>query len=341
MRTVVGAPRITRIAASGETFADFQPYVAGLEAAGRVVFTATLRDGRSGVFAGDGTAACKPLLVAPRGAIDAMSSHPALNRRSDMTVYVATAGGGTAVVLLRDGVLHTLAARDERFAEIGPLGPTMNEAGVVAFRATTRDGLAGVYAGTPDGVVTIAEARGDVCEFHGLPVIDAHGVVAAHATVRAEDGTLREAVLRGRGGAAERVVMTAGRLQTLSPFVSVDDGDGVGFGAVTDEGHPGAFIARRGKLLTLAPPDGRFATLRSVLLTRPGRFVAVGTAPGGDISVFAGPDPVADRVLGIGDAFGGSRIAALAVNPVSVNRDGAIAIRVLLEDERQLILRAV
>src|SRR6185436_5257868 len=49
------------IAATGPRFADFRPYVASIDATGRVAFQATLPGGESGLYAGDGSGAAVEL----------------------------------------------------------------------------------------------------------------------------------------------------------------------------------------------------------------------------------------------------------------------------------------
>ena len=56
--------------------------------------------------------------------------------------------------------------------------------------------------------------------------------------------------------------------------------------------------------------------------------------------MFSGPDPVNDCLLGLGAALLGSAIVDFALNPVSINDRGQVAIRVKLANELQLILRA-
>jgi hypothetical protein len=63
----------------------------------------------------------------------------------------------------------------------GPLGPTMNDRGTVAFRANLGSGGSGIYTGR-DGLIASIAATGDVFSaFHGLPVINSRGVVAFRA----------------------------------------------------------------------------------------------------------------------------------------------------------------
>ena len=83
-----------------------------------------------------------------------------------------------------------------------------------------------------------------------------------------------------------------------------------------------------------------FESFRGVLINRTGLVVFYATPVGGRLGIYKGPDPVRDRVLSIGDPIFQSTMVEFALNPVSVNEKGQIAIRVNLEDGRQVILRA-
>jgi hypothetical protein len=76
------------------------------------------------------------------------------------------------------------------------------------------------------------------------------------------------------------------------------------------------------------------------LLTDAGDVVLIATPRGGRPGIFAGPDPMADRILCLGDPLLDSNVVDLASNPVSVNAVGQVAIRAELADGRELILRA-
>jgi hypothetical protein len=111
--------------------------VASVNDAGTVAFQAALRGGGTGVFTGSGGAiaeAAGPALLA------GVTSHPDLNDAGATSFYGDLPGGGQGVFLLRNGRLQTIADTRGPFASIGPLGPTMNEAGTVAFRADRKAG---------------------------------------------------------------------------------------------------------------------------------------------------------------------------------------------------------
>jgi len=160
---------LTVIAATGERFGDASPYVASVNDSGTVAFQGALRSGGSGVFTGSGGEVAEA--VGP-DRVSGVTSHPDLNNAGKLSFYGELLGGGQAAFLLRDGQLQTIADTRGGFESIGPLGPTMNQAGAVAFRADPAQGVSGIYAGDHESVATIADTEGPWSEFHGLPVID-------------------------------------------------------------------------------------------------------------------------------------------------------------------------
>jgi len=77
-----------------------------------------------------------------------------------------------------------------------------------------------------------------------------------------------------------------------------------------------------------------------VLLDSGGRVIFYATPRGGELGIFSGPDPMKDSILGLGTSLFGSTIVDFALNPVSINDGGQIAIRVKLANDMQHVLRA-
>jgi hypothetical protein len=98
-----------------------------------------------GVFSGRGGEVAEA--VGPQY-LGSVTSHPDLNGSGAMCFYGSLSGGGENIFLLDDGRLQTIADTRGPFAAIGPLGPTMNEAGTVAFRANRTPEVSGIFAGT-------------------------------------------------------------------------------------------------------------------------------------------------------------------------------------------------
>jgi hypothetical protein len=320
------------VAATGERFADFAPYVASVNDAGTVAFQAGLRGGGSAVFMDDGGALSE---VAGPEVLADVTSHPDLNDAGEMSFYGEQSGGGHAVFLLHDGRLQTIADTRAAFASIGPLGPTMNEAGTVAFRADPRPEVHGIFAGDAGALFTIADTEGPWGRFHGLPVINSSGEVVFRADRK--DGV--EGIYAGREGSTRTIVETGERFETLAEFPSANDDRTVAFAATLRGGGEGIFTVDEGGIRTIVEPDGSFESCRA-LITNAGAVVCIAAPRGGSLGLFAGSDPGAGRILAVGDPLLGSSLEEFAANPVSVNAAGQVAVRVKLADDRQCILRA-
>jgi hypothetical protein len=324
---------LTVIASTGERFSGFAPYVASVNDAGTVAFQAALRDGGSGVFTGSGGAVAEavgPALLA------GVTSHPDLNNAGDMSFYGDLLGGGQGVFLLRDGCLQTVADTHGPFASIGPFGPTMNEAGMVAFRADLAPGVSGIFAGDGAAVATVADGEGPWSRFHGLPVITGNGTVVFRTDRK--DGI--QGIYAGRGGSIRTVAETGDLFETLGRFPSANEHGTVAFAATLRVGGERLFRADEDRVTPIVETDDAFETSRGAMITNARAVVRIATPRGGTLGLFSGPDPVADRILAIGDPLLGSTVAELGSNPVSVNAAGQVAISATLTDGRQIIVRA-
>jgi hypothetical protein len=317
------------IAETDERFSDFAPYVASVSSEGTVAFQATLRDGTSGVWMGDGgpvTVITDPVTGPFRG----VCSHPDINGEGSSCFYADIESAGRGVFLVRDGNVVTVAD------SAGPLGPTINEAGIIAFRADRGNSGSGVYTGSGGAVTTIAETSGRFRIFHGLPLIGTGGAV----TFRADLEGGGEGIYVSDGQQVMIVVETGDLFSGLGRFPFASETGTVAFCAHLRSGGSGVFTVTSGEIATVVDTTGPFESFRGVLLDDTGGLIFYATPRGGELGVFAGPDPVGDRLLSVGSPLFGSAVADFALNPVSINAAGQIAIRVALEDERQMILRA-
>jgi hypothetical protein len=323
---------LTVIATTGDRFSDFAPYVASVNDAGVVAFQAALRDGGTGVFTGDGGPVAQgvgPPLVA------GVTSHPDINGLGALSFYGEFTGGGQGVFLVRDRRLSTLADTGRSFAAIGPLGPTMNEAGAIAFRGDSSEGVSGVYVGNGETITTIADTQGHWSAFHGLPVINGRGIVVFRADRK--DGV--QGVYAARAGSVRTVVESGETFAEIGQFPTVNDHGTVAFVATRRSGEMGILVADGDDITEIDDTDSAFESYRGALISGAGGVIRIATLRSGNLGLFSGPDPVADRILAIGDPLFGSTVIDFAANPVSVSAAGHLAIRVSLKNGRQLILR--
>ncbi|HEY9840731.1 MAG: choice-of-anchor tandem repeat NxxGxxAF-containing protein [Candidatus Sericytochromatia bacterium] len=324
-------------------FNDFSPYAAAINADGRVAFQAGLKNGLSGIFAGTGEAIVS-LADCNTGPISDFYSHPALAGEC-CCFYAGLRSGGQGLFLLRQGQMIRLAetlSADGPFARIGPLGPTINPSGTVAFRADTVQGTSGIYTAAEGRQFTIAETGPRFSGFQGLPVINPSGTVVFRADLC--DGG--QGIYAGSGAGLTTIAETGEQFCELGLFPSMDDAGTVVFKAGLTAGGEGIFAVSCGQIRSMIgtnDTDCGFASFRGALIGPAGEFIFFATPmvgqPRGQLGVFTGPDPVRDRVLALGDELCESQVTDFALNHVSLNAVGQMAIRVALANGRQLILR--
>jgi len=94
------------------------------------------------------------------------------------------------------------------------------------------------------------------------------------------------------------------------------------------------------EIATIVDTKGPFEHFRGVLINNTGTTIFYATPEDGQLGVYAGPGPTFHRIIAMGQPLFGSTVADFALNPVSLNDAGQVAIRVKLADGRQFILRA-
>lgn len=318
------------LARSGDHFADFRPYVASIDDRGVVAFQAGLAGGGTGVFVADEGGA-RPLAVSD-ATVRAFASHPDRDGDGATSVYAELAGGVAALVVVRDGRAMSLVE-----GGVGPLGPTMNARGEIAYRATTRAGHQAIFVVSASGgaPVLVAESGARFAGFEGLPVVTEAGAVVFRADLAAGG----QGIFRHQRGALVTVVETGDELAELGRFPSAA-GDGTVVFVASRPGGGGAVLRARGdERTTVVDAGAGFESFRGALVNDRGDLVFYATPPGGTLGIYRGPDPAADRLLAIGDPLLGSTISAFALNPVSMNRAAQLAVRVELASGGQAIVR--
>jgi hypothetical protein len=330
--------RLTPIATNDDRFVDFAPYVPAINDAGIVAFQATLPDGQSGLFTSDGAAIAEVAVTASAACpVRQFASHPDINLAGSLAVYATLKSGAEAVLLLRaDGSLAASDAHDG-FAGIGPLGPTLNEHGEIAVRGTSPAGRACIGVRRRDARFhAIAEAGERFRGFEGLPVVNGRGQVAFRADL--PDG--RQGVFVHRDGQCAAIATTGSGFEEIGRFPTLDDRGTVAFVARRTAGAAGVFTASPHGPACVVDAAAGFESFRGVLVDDAGLVAFYGTPVGGRLGIYTGTDPLRHRLLGLGDALFGAAVADFALNPVSVNGRGQLAIRVALDDGRRFILRA-
>jgi hypothetical protein len=313
------------IAETGPRFSGFAPFVPSIDAHGRVAFQASLArsGGRSGIFReADGEIV---ELASTDDRVQQFVSHPDVAADGSWCAYAVLASGAAALVLGAPDRVTTIAEG----ARVGPLGPTMNERGAIAFRGRTPSGDASIAKTDGSSVVHVADSR-RFAAFHGLPLIDEHARVVFRADLH--DGT--QGIYADDGST---LVDTTDELATIGAFPCMNAHGVVAFTGTRKDGAAGVFTVGKGRLVAVV--QGGFESFRGALLDDDGEVVFFATRAsreGGSLGVYAEDG---SALLAIGDAAAGSRVVDFALNPVSINRRGELACRVALASGREAIVR--
>jgi len=338
----------TRIADTSSFPGGIQAPVA-LNDDGRVAFVAARPGGVNGVFVGRGGAITT---VADTSRTFTFFGFPGINGLGQTTFfankgdhlggYYAGLDGGTTIVENRGAVL---GSGGDIFSS--PSG-TFSAVEIIP-RLPRQPQL--IVAGDGGRVIRIADTSGLFQSLDLDPRVNASGRVAFHAMRR----DFSEGIFVGNGGALKVIADTSGSFVTFKDSPAINDRGDVLFGAgvnAPDGGLiSGLFLSRHGEIHTVVDSTGMFADFGGTAgLNARGQIAFQGTThpdpnlPGdsGLAGIFTGGDPVADRVIAVGDALDGSTVSGL--DPLSfassLNNAGQIAFLVFLADGRTGVYRA-
>lgn len=309
------------VAETGDRFSDFSPYVPAIDGRGNVAFQAKLPSGETGVFIWTEGQVRQEVSVG-HGLL-AIESHPDMNDDGTLCFYGSTPEG-QGLFVRAEGCLRQVSPKG---LLVGPLGPTINASGSIAFRAI-RAGKPGVYVAAKGECMLVAEVGERFACFHGLPVVRECGDVAFRADL--VDG--RQGVYLWDGTEVSAVAESGDAWTSLGSFPSANE-ESLVFAASTSSGS-GVFVSTDGAIRPYVQGAGQF---RGALIAASGRVVHFVTPVDGQLAVYEG----AQKVLGIGDGWLGSSISEFALNSVSISPSGRLAIRVRLQDGRQVIVRSL
>lgn len=309
------------VAETDDRFCDFAPYVPAVLENGDVLLSARTSAGKWHVFRLDGEN------VADAFTSTEVCSHPAFGG-GVLAVYAAQSNSERIVLAGGDGAFKSIA-------HAGPLGPTLNANGVVAFRTELPGGLQQI--GTFDGNARIHADSSQFSRFHGLPLAMTDGSVVFRAD--RHDGVY--GIFRSVENGIVPIALTGERFNLLNNFPSALD-DAVAFCATSLSGQSNAYIARDGVITPLLRDASAFESMRGVLIDSRGRVTFYATPASGEfvgkLAIFQTDGAQTDCLLAIGASMDDSIVDEFALNPVSINLAGRVAIRVKLENGKQKIL---
>jgi hypothetical protein len=323
---------------TGGDFRNFAPYVPAVNRERSISFQADV-DGGSGVYTihqGDveTIAEASPHFTAIPPDMTGVISHPARNTEGWLCAYAQLANEQTGLLAWKGTEVVTIASSGKTWRGIGPLGPTMNEEGRIGFRGMSHDGHEGVWLGHVSGEVHCIAKTGDTfVGFQGLPVVNDSNQVLYRADLH--DG--HEAIYCWQDGESTCIVSTTeGEWTSLGRFPTMNAKGQVAFVGTRQDGTSAVGLVEDGVCRLAVHPE-TCESIRGVLLSGAGESLVFATPTGGRLGIYRGDITKENCVLAIGEEHFGGVVADFALNPVSMNEQGDWAVRVGLEDGRQLL----
>jgi hypothetical protein len=302
----------TRIAGADEAFLFTGAPV--ISADGTVFFAGSQGGVGGAIFAGNGGGPATPVLTNASGLSE--FNQLAVNGHGTVAFEAFRASDGRRGIFTYDGTALTpIATTGGPFASVA--APRINDAGTVTFRASfdPQGSRQAVYTGNggPLTQVATSDPPRSSFSFAPLPAINASGLVAFNSSLSAGDW----GIFTGTGGQLTQLYGSGGALLTLGT-PDLNDAGQVVFLAGT-QGGQAILVGDGGPLTTVADTSQTFQDF----LSGPGPsinnqgevvFLADLTASlGGGTGIFTGPDPVADKVIAVGDDLFGGRVVGLGL----------------------------
>jgi hypothetical protein len=315
---------------------------------GDIAFKSDRGAAEDGIYRANAGGGVTPIAeVAPgSGFVLLANGNPSMNDSGQVSFGAIPSPDGGQAILRGDGTtLTTIAstsAQRRGFASFGN-NTSINDAGEVAFDGQLGSGARGLFSGTGGATTTHylntedATVDGSPARFNATedrPSINNLGDIAFLDEIQ---GTFRQDIFRGQeqsfttisasnppSAATPPLLNNGGTVVWQTEFV-----DETGFAAraiVTGDGV--------GSDTTVVDSSGEFNIFDSYAINNAGAVAFSATLDSDNLgpSIFVGPDPKKDRVIGRGDKLDGGTVAGLRFCEEGLNDSGQLAFIAEIED---------
>jgi len=226
--------------------------------------------------------------------------------------------------------------------------PGINHQGTIAYIAGA-NGTVSLYTKSSSGAITTIADTGSNSNFkdfylggvnvsrgagpfasYTLPSLNDSGTVAFNADLKT-GGT---GLFTSNGGAINTIVDTSSGSFTKFSVASLNDSGTVAFDAGLADGSSAIYTSSAGKLTKIADTSGLFQDLTKsdIALNQKGQVTFLAGLKDGTVGIFDGSDPVANKVIAVGDKLGNYTVQQLFVSHDALNDSGQIAFDATLAD---------
>ena len=285
----------------------------------------------------------------------AYSSVVNFDRRAVLTGLAIDNSGRVAfqdiLAIPRDGIfisngesLITIATESDKLFDANPTPKKFNNNGTLVFTVSENLGIGEkIVTGNGGPLTTVVDTSGLFSSFNQSPAINDANVVAFEASLKSgkvgvftieDDGTITT------------IADTTNSLFSGGFFeVGINNTGTVIFEAFREDGEQGIFIGNGETITTIADTSSFFSYLSRATHNDHNQVAFNGTLRDGAENVFTdgiftGPDPVADKVIAIGDSLLGGTVTNLFFSE-NINNSGQISFFAELIDDNGKTIRGV
>ena len=292
------------------TFSNFGGYPT-INDAGTVAFYAELDAGNPGIYKSNGGNTATFVAEGGNGA-------PSINQSGDVSGQRLMADGSYSEIFkgADSNALQQVARTGVQFRSFDSF-PYLGSNGIVVFHAyiyPLSPSRHGIYMGNGDGTTTLlVDNSGSFSVFGGGPTINQEGTIVFAGALKTGEAGLYLTTTAANG---VTTILTADSSPIFaidgSPFIN--DAGQIAFKAKTDATNmPGIFVVDQDgtNFQTIATADGPYSQFESPIINNSGKVVFLAYLDNGGRGIFTGPDPVADKIIELGDSLFGSTVSSV------------------------------
>jgi len=234
----------------------------------------------------------------------------------------------------------TIATTAEEFNQFG-FEPTVNNSGVVAFKAQLDSFDQGLFSGQDGKRSTLTtyylSSTSQFSEFGNLsrPSINNNGAIAFEAPL---DGASTSGIFVTEGGGFKTIAAPDPNVNVGRP--NLNDSGTVAFHRFFNDRAGEELVTGNGGPLTVAADTSgpfqsfgfTFVGFTPPALNNNGDVAFFADLDSGGSGIFVGPDPITDRVIGTGDTLDGSPVTNLRFCDGGLNDSGQLAFQATFND---------
>jgi hypothetical protein len=321
----------TQIADTTSDYSKFGFYPA-IDNDGTIAFLADLNTGGSGLFKSIGGEITR---IDDGQFSSFFSFNPALQSNGNVAFSGSLKNGGSAIYALKEGALQEIAT-SSNLAAFG--SPAINSEGTVAFSQILDSGVRAVLTsnGETKTILTDNNDTSPYSRFEGTAINKA-GAIAFSA----EQKIGGRGIYVVNGGVTNTIADTSGEFDFLFNPTINDEGTVAFKGTLDALAGEGIYTGNGAAITKIADNSGVFDFfLDNPAINNKGTVAFKGVLKGGGLGIYTGADPIANKVIALGDSLSGSTVTDLYFSNQGINDSNQFAFYARLADGRRGIFRA-